>query len=503
MASLNVEITEPDSAAASLPNDQSVNKESNHTPALTAKTAVMEDDKSKNVNGGSEVEEQKSAEKNGTDTEVKATETDEKTEEKVEEQKSAEENGTVTEVKATEADEKTEEKGSLQKEPRVDQNGVLKTSVKIEKGANIKYSKYDPSILPPTDDPSKIRAQVEFYFGDANLPHDNHLWNMTDGENNLPVSIQEICNFGRMRRFKPISTVVAALKESEFLEVTGPEGHEQVNRKIAYNPLNLRSKSEARSIYVKGFGDEERSSQFDIEAFFAPYGPINAVRLRRTDEKLFKGSVFVEFADEKMAKNFLELDPKPLWKGKHPLQMESKKSYMDRKEQDIKDGKIEPATTRGSFRGRGWGRGRGANRGERNHNRNDRDGGRRGGDSKGDRDPDDWKKRREEDRASGFKDNHRRNDRGHHSGDRKGDNRSRGGRRDDRGPRNNDRNREREQKEREEKDHAEEKSEGAPVEKAVESPAESGKKRAREDDVADETPAKKIDTKSEVSIEAS
>ena len=251
---------------------------------------------------------------------------------------------------------------------------------------------------------------------------------MTEGSTNLPISIEKICTFGRMKRFRPVSAVVAALRESAFLDVTGPEGQEVVKRKVAYDPTFPRSKVESRSIYVKGFGDEEPSSQFDIEAFFAPYGPTNAVRLRRTPEKLFKGSVFVEFTDEETAEKFLALEPKPLWKGKHVLKIQSKKKYTDQKAQDIKDGKAEPNETWASARGRFRGRGSGGNRGGR---------GDRGGRDRGDRDPDDWKKRREDDRANGFK-------------DRRGDRRGRGGRgrRDDRGPRNNDRNREREQKNR-------------------------------------------------------
>ena len=256
------------------------------------------------------------------------------------------------------------------------------------------------------------------------------MWNATDGTNNLPVKIEKICTFGRMKRFRPISSVVAALRDSKFLEVTGPEGLEEVKRRVAYDPTIPRSKTESRSIYAKGFGDEEPSSQFDIEAFFAPYGPTNSVRLRRTDEKLFKGSVFVEFQDDATCEAFLALDPKPLWKGKHTLKIIPKKQYQDEKEQEIKDGKIQP----GPSYGRGRGRGRGGNRGG-NRGRNDRD---RNGRDRGDRDPDDWKRRREDDRASGFKDDRNRRD-------NKG---GRGrGRREDRGPRNNDRNREREERE--------------------------------------------------------
>lgn len=71
-----------------------------------------------------------------------------------------------------------------------------------------------------------------------------------------------------------------------------------------------------RSIYVKGFGgigEEAPSTQTEIEAFFAPYGPINAVRLRRNLSKLFKGSVFVEFESKEGQEQFMGLEKKPMW----------------------------------------------------------------------------------------------------------------------------------------------------------------------------------------------
>lgn len=250
------------------------------------------------------------------------------------------------------------------------------------------------------------------------------MWELTKGAENAPIQVKKLCSFGRMKRFQPYSAVITALKQSKFLSITGEEGAEMVARKIAYDPTTPQSASEARSIYAKGFGDEVPTSQFDIEAFFTPYGPINAVRLRRTSDKLFKGSVFVEFQDEDLAKKFLELDPKPMWKGKHILMVESKVDYCGRKNEELREGTKQAQTQ--SYRG-GRGRGRGG-RGRGDRDRSDRD--------RGDRDPNDWKKRREEDRASGFKDNRGRGGRG-----RGGNNK---GRRDDRGSRPNDRNRERE-----------------------------------------------------------
>ncbi|KAH7384784.1 hypothetical protein BKA64DRAFT_711905 [Cadophora sp. MPI-SDFR-AT-0126] len=474
MSDLKVEATEPDPSATSLPNDETIKKEGGDSSAPIETAAETE---TKPVNG-----------------EVK----EEAVEGKVENDSEA----------------KDEKAGKKQDRKRYDENGVLKTSARQDWDDYKNNSKYDPSILPTTDDPAKIRAQVEFYFSDTNLPTDTYLQGLTQGASNVPVPISKICEFGRMKRFQPRSAVVEALRASKFLVVSGSEGSEMVNRAVAWDPDTPKSKAESRSIYAKGFGDEEPGSQFDIEAFFAPYGPTNSVRLRRTEQKLFKGSVFVEFQDDETAQKFLALDPKPLWKG-NKLLIKSKRDYMNEKEEEIKSGKIEPMEQR-NYRGRGRGRGRGGDRG------GDRRGGDKRGDrreargDRGDRDPDDWRKRREEDRASGFRDN-RKDNRGRGRDNNRG---GRGNRRDNRG---NDRNKEREAKEK--ADTKEVKSEDAPVktedgsetkshreeangagasaakkvDTKIDEPASNGNKRAREEDTgaAEEKPAKKVDVKSD------
>ncbi|KAK5242475.1 hypothetical protein LTR16_008489, partial [Cryomyces antarcticus] len=159
--------------------------------------------------------------------------------------------------------------------------------------------------LPESSDPDEIRKQVEFYFSDSNLPLDKFLFDQVGGSKNKPLPIKVIHSFKRMRHFQPYSAVVAALKDSTFLDVTEDE---EIKRKVPLvdvsddtyqNAQAMEDKTIPRSIYAKGFGREGPSTQFDIEAFFAPYGPTNAIRLRRTyPEKVFKGSVFVEFDNE-------------------------------------------------------------------------------------------------------------------------------------------------------------------------------------------------------------
>ncbi|KAI9045025.1 tRNA maturation protein LHP1 [Aspergillus affinis] len=250
-------------------------------------------------------------------------------------------------------------------------------------------AKFDPSSQQITDDPVEIRKQVEFYFSDSNLPMDKFLLGKVGGSSNHAVPLELLHSFKRMRRFQPFSAIVEALKTSETLELTDKDT--AVRRKTplpesvkdSHDPSIVKvfeDKAMDRSIYVKGFGEEGPTTQLEIESFFAPHGPTNAIRLRRAHDKTFKGSVFVEFESEDKQKAFLALDPKPQWKGQDLL-IKSKKEYCEEKVRDIEAGRIKPSNGRGrgrgGFRG-GRGRGRGGN------------------------DKRDWRERRSEDQKKGF-----------------------------------------------------------------------------------------------------
>lgn len=195
-----------------------------------------------------------------------------------------------------------------------------------------------------------------------------------------------------MRRFQPRDAVISALKESSTLDLveedTAIKRKERLPDGLVGKPMNEIQKvhedsSMARSIYVKGFGEEEASTQFDIEAFFQTYGTTNSVRLRRGDDGAFKGSVFVEFDSEDKQRDFLTLEHAPKWKDKELL-IKSKKQYCDDKVDDIKAGRVRPRSGDRSYRGGQRGRG---DRRDRDQDRND------------DRD---WRLRREQDAKEGF-----------------------------------------------------------------------------------------------------
>lgn len=249
--------------------------------------------------------------------------------------------------------------------------------------------------------------KVEFYFSDSNLLTDNHMKEQIQGEKNLPVAISHVHGFGRMKRYQPYSAVVAALRDSPLLTVTGSEGKELVQRKQPFDEVKAEADREriGRSVYVKGFGDEEPTTQFDIETFFVTYGPTRQVRLRREygNRGPFKGSAFAEFDTLELAQKFLNADPKPTYKNGSELIIKSREEYEESNKKQIRDGEKDPKQSRyNNYEKKGRGNYRGDN--------------------------DDWNTRRENDRKNGF-----RGGRGGRGGRGRGDrNRGRGGRDDHR-----------------------------------------------------------------------
>jgi lupus La protein len=261
---------------------------------------------------------------------------------------------------------------------------------------NKRRTNYDN--LEESNDADEIRRQVDFYFSDSNLPTDAYLLKLTGGHENNPVPLKEIHKFKRMQHFQPFSAVVEAVKGSESLNLSETN---EITRKtpldpkftddIRQNRTLMHSDSMPRSIYAKGFGEETENSQPEIEAFFAPFGEIRSVRLRRQADNLFKGSVFVEFADEQTAKDFLTLDPTPKFGNEEKeLQVMSKQAYVDTKHQGILDGSVKPRSPPRDHRGgRGRGRGRGGFRRDSSRDRRGKDdrrsnrGGQKNGGGKG------------------------------------------------------------------------------------------------------------------------
>ena len=154
----------------------------------------------------------------------------------------------------------------------------------------------------------RIPTTVEFYFSDANFPYDKFLFTLSRKDPEGWVPIATLTSFKRMRTIKDqlgMDKVVAILRSSEEIKVNS-EG-DKVRRA---RPLVPQKDQFERSVYVKGFPEETATLQAEMEKFFAQFGTIASVRMRR-DQSVkgrkapFKGSVFVEFTDFEQMKEFL------------------------------------------------------------------------------------------------------------------------------------------------------------------------------------------------------
>jgi lupus La protein len=146
----------------------------------------------------------------------------------------------------------------------------------------------------------KLKQQIEFYFSDSNFPRDKFLRNKA-AENDGWVPIEVIATFNKVKQISTdVDFISKVLRTSEVLQVS--EDGKRV-RRLA--PLPEVDTLDERSIYVKGFPQDETAADVTVESvsnFFQPYGKVLSVRLRRTKEKRFKGSVFVEFSTVEEAK---------------------------------------------------------------------------------------------------------------------------------------------------------------------------------------------------------
>lgn len=270
------------------------------------------------------------------------------------------------------------------------------SATKTEEASHKNYpggERFDPTSLPKSEDAKEIRKQVEFYFSDSNLMTDKFLYTMVS-ENEGWAELRTVANFKRMRRFQPFTAVVEALRESTELDVD--ESGEKIKRKTELKPFTAANGPVSRSIYVKGFPEETKTLQIDIEKYFETFGEIKVVRLRRTDDGLFKGSVFVEFSTLEEQEAFLkkgggEAESKLKFEDSE-LEVMSKKAYLDMKEAQY-GGKFPSGNGKKSFnafakdnqkggrgngvnrdrnagRGRGRGRGSARDRGGRDGDRN-------------------------------------------------------------------------------------------------------------------------------------
>lgn len=158
-----------------------------------------------------------------------------------------------------------------------------------------------------TDLEKKIIKQIEYYFGDKNLPRDRFLRQKIDEDDGW-VTLECLGTFNRLKALSEDTDVIAkALRKSDSGLVEVSEDKKKV-RRVTTKPLpedtvEARKEAKNRTLYCKGFPKD--ASLDRLEEFFDDKGKVTSITMRKDENRLFKGSVFVEFATVDEAKAFL------------------------------------------------------------------------------------------------------------------------------------------------------------------------------------------------------
>ncbi|KAK0427789.1 hypothetical protein QR680_010427 [Steinernema hermaphroditum] len=168
---------------------------------------------------------------------------------------------------------------------------------------------------------AQIRKQVEYYFGDINLPRDKFLLDQIKLDEGW-VTLETMIKFHRLSQISTDKEEIAqALATSELIDVS--DDNTKIRRSadipIPENSLEYWQTIKNRTVYVKGF--EEDAKLDDLLEFFGKNGNVDNVLMRRAKPtKVFKGSVFVTFKTDEEAKAFVEGDVKE-YNGKELTKM--------------------------------------------------------------------------------------------------------------------------------------------------------------------------------------
>ncbi|TKS67232.1 La autoantigen -like protein [Collichthys lucidus] len=188
----------------------------------------------------------------------------------------------------------------------------------------------------------KVARQIEYYFGDHNLPRDKFLKEQLQIDDGW-VALETMLKFNRLKSLTTESSViVAALQKSKtgLLEISEDKTKVRRSPNKPLPELNDEYKDalKHKSVYIKGFPLE--TTLDEIQEWLNGKGDIENIQMRRNLQRQFKGSVFICFDSEESSKQFLERSDIKSFKDNEMLVL-SREDYHAKKADERKQFKAE------------------------------------------------------------------------------------------------------------------------------------------------------------------
>ncbi|VDK38100.1 unnamed protein product [Taenia asiatica] len=176
---------------------------------------------------------------------------------------------------------------------------------------------------------AKVLRQVEYYFGDINLPKDTFL-KKTLEENGGWMPFDILLKFKRLKQLSTdIEVIKNALMKSDLVEV-GENGVRRVPSNPAPETLSQALAIHGdRALYVKGFPTTLSLDEI-ISWLESIAGETYDVFCKRFPNKSFKGSIYVTFKEKEAADKFMTSPDCAEFNG-NPLLRKWYKDYLEDK----------------------------------------------------------------------------------------------------------------------------------------------------------------------------